>query len=261
MAKDVLCGAASLMLPTWVSGDVIIEPEALSVIGAQVEMPLLGGSIRPDLVVHGASADITFDALCVEVRVHHAVDESKRDLLTMHSMDAIEIDLSVMDDETFADPEAFRRAVLEDPDNRRWIHLGNGRYLAERSDKAIIQVADMTVTERVVSTKSGSPFTIREQSAFLVKPGSCVPIRIQIPDETVGEIAEPYLCGLHSISERSFKVDQWGRVSLRYKTYLDQIQMNQPDTGQPQLNLFEAGQPLGPGFNVRRRAWKGRLGS
>jgi hypothetical protein len=83
-----------------------------------------------------------------------------------------------------------------------------------------------------------------------VAPGSREPIRIQIPDESVGELAEPYQRGLHSIPGRSITVDQWGRLRMHYKMYLDQIQMNPPETGNPQLGLFESG---GPGFSVRVR--------
>jgi hypothetical protein len=260
MAKDVLGSAKWVLLPRWASGDVVIAPEALLVVDAQVEVRLLDGATRPDLLIHGIAAEVEFDPLCVEVRVHHAVDDTKRELLAMHGMDVIEIDLSGIDDETLADPVAFRREVLENPDNRTWIHLACGRYVADRAETAVIEVENTTVTERMIITKAGRSFTIREQWAFLVKPGSREPIRLQIPDETVGELAEPYPRGLHSISGRSITVDQWGRLRLRYKMYLDQIQMNPPESGTQQLGLFEACGHAGPGFNVRQRAWKGTPG-
>lgn len=256
VAKDVLRSAESFLLPRWASGDVVIEPEVLSVVDARLEVPLLDGATRPDVLLHGLAVDVEFDVLCVEVRVRHAVDEDKRDLFAIHGMDVVEIDLSDIADEALADPAAFRREVLENADNRKWIHLASGRYVAERAEKVVIEIEDTTVTERVIITKAGCPFTIREQSAFLVKPGSREPIRIQIPDETVGELAEPYRRGLHSISSRSITVDRWGRLRLRYKMYLDKIQMNSPKTGNPQSSLFETGNPNGPGFNVRQRAWK-----
>jgi len=257
MAKDILGSAEWVLLPRWASGDVVIEPEVLSVVDARLEVPLLDGATRPDVLFYGLAAEVEFDAMCVEVRVHHAVDDAKRELLAMHGMDVIEIDLSHIDDKTLADPVAFRREVLENADNRRWIHLACGQYVAERAEKAVIEVEDTTVTERVIITKAGRPFTVREQWAFLVKPGSREPIRIQIPDETVGELAEPYPRGLHSISGRSITVDQWGRLRLRYKMYLDQIRMNPPETGNPQLGLFETEGNAGPGFSVRQRDWKG----
>lgn len=260
MAKEVLGSAESVLLPRWASGDVVIEPEALSVVDARLEVSLLKGATRPDVLIHGLAADVEFDSLCVEVRVHHAVDDAKRELLAMHGMDVMEIDLSDLDDETLADPVAFRRELLENAGNRTWIHLACGRYVSERSEQAVIEVEDTTVTERVIITKAGRPFTIREQWAFLVKPGSREPIRMQIPDETVGELPEPYPRGLHSISGRSITVDQWGRLRLRYKMYLDQIQMNSPDSGTSQLGLFEAGGDAGPGFSLRQRDWKGLPG-
>lgn len=260
MAKDVLASADWVLLPRWASGDVVIKPQALSVVNARLEVPLLDGATRPDVVIHGLVAEVEFDTLCVEVRVHHSVDETKRALLAMHGLDAIEIDLSHLDEETLADPTAFRHEVLENTGNRKWIHLTSGRYVAEGAEKAIFEVEDTTITERVIITKAGRPFTIREQEAFLVKPGSREPLRIQIPDETVGEDAEPYPLGLHTISSRSITLDQWGRLRLRYKTYLDQIQMNRPEAENPQASLFESGDSAGPGFNVRQRAWKGTPG-
>ena len=260
MAKEVLGKAASLLLPRWASGDVVIEPEIFSVIDARLEVPLLDGATRPDVLLHGVASNVELEALCVEVRVHHAVDDAKRALLTLHGMDVVEIDLSDLDDETLSDPMAFRRAVVENAENRTWINLACGRFVAQLADRSVIEVEDTTVTERVITTKAGRPFIIREQWAFLVKPGSREPVRIQIPDETVGEIAEPYPRGLHSISSRSVTVDQWGRLSLRYKMYLDQIQINPPETGNPQTGLFDAGDHAGPGFNVRQRAWKATSG-
>lgn len=260
MAKEVLGSAGSILLPQWASGDVVIEPETLSIVNAQVEVSLLEGAVRPDALLQGLAGSIEFDPLCVEVRVHHAVDAVKGELLVTHGMNVIEIDLSDLGDEIIADPSAFRREVLENTENRTWINLACGQYVADRTDKAVIEVEDTTVTERVITTKRGQPFTIREQWVFLVKPGSRELVRIQIPDETVGERAEPYPPGLHAISGRSITVDQWGHLRLRYKMYLDHIQMNSRETAGPQFGLFEDRGLAGPGFNVRQRTWKGMPG-
>lgn len=262
MAKDVLATADAVLLPLWASGDIVIEPEPLAIVSARVEVPLLDGTTRPDVLVHGMASDIEFDPLCVEVRVHHGVDEQKRDLLAANGLDTIEIDLSGLDDEAVADPVAFRREVLENQANRQWIHLSNASYVARRADKALIEIEDVTVSERVIITKAGRPFTIREQWAFLVKPGSRERVRIQIPDETVGEDAQPYPRGMHTISERSITIDEWGRLRLRYKMYLDQIRMNPPEPDGPQRGLFDAaGVSSGPGFYVKEREWKGFPGT
>lgn len=261
MAKEVLASADALLLPRWASGDVVIEPEPLAIIDSRLEVPLLDGAARPDVLLHGLARDIEFPVLCVEIRVRHAVDEPKRALLATNGLDSIEIDLSRVEDTALADPVAFRYEVLDNPANRSWLHLACGRYVAQRADRALIQVEDTAVTERVITTKAGRPFTIREQWAFLVKPGSCEPVRIQIPDETVGAVAEPYPRGLHTMSARSITVDQWGRLRLRYKMYLDQIEMNRPEPNAPQRGLFEAAdEGTGPGFHVRGREWKGYAG-
>ncbi len=261
MAKDVLATADAVLLPRWASGDIVIDSESSAIVNVRVEVPLLDGAVRPDVLVHGMASDIEFHVLCVEVRVHHEVDEPKRELLATNGLDTIEIDLSGLDDEAVADPITFRREVLENLANRQWIHLSHGSYVAQRADKALIEVEDLAVSERVIITKAGRPFTIREQWGFLVKPGSRERVRIQIPDETVGEDAQPYPRGMHTISGRSITVDQWGRLRLRYKMYLDQIQMNHQEPDGRQRGLFDtADESSGPGFNVLVRDWKGYLG-
>lgn len=261
MAKGVLATAESVLLPRWASGDIVIEPESLSIVSARVEMPLLEGAVRPDVLVRGMASDIEFDLLCVEVRVHHEVDEIKRELLATNGLDTFEIDLSRLSDEAVADPITFRHEVLENLENRHWINLSRGSYVAQRAEKALIEIEDLAVSERVIITKAGRPFTIREQWGFLVKPGSRERVRIQIPDETVGEDSQPYARGMHTISGRSITVDQWGRLRLRYKMYLDQIQMNPPKPDNIQRSLFDdADGTRGPGFNVRVRDWKGYPG-
>lgn len=262
MAKDVLATADAVLLPRWASGDVVIEPEPVGIVSAGIEVPLLDGAVRPDVLVHGMASEIEFNVLCFEVRVRHAVDEPKRGLFAANGMDSIEIDLSGLDDEAVADTATFRREVLENPENRRWIHLSNASYVSQDADKALIEVEDLTITERMLITKAGRHFTIREQWAFLVKPGSRDRVRIQIPDETVGEQVQPYPRGMHTISSRSILVDEWGRLRLRYKMYLDQIEMNPPNLDTPQFGLFEASKEegAGPGFRVRVRDWKGSPG-
>ncbi|MEG3156847.1 single-stranded DNA-binding protein [Lysobacter zhanggongensis] len=261
MAKAVLADAESVMLPRWASGDIEIESSPLSIATSQLEVSLLGGAVRADAVLHGVVDGVELSSLCVEVRVHHAVDSTKRAVLSQHGVDVIEIDLSGLDEGAVSDPLAFRRHVLEDANNRHWINLATARYVAEGAETALFEVEDVSLTERVITTKAGRPFTIREQWAYLVKPGSREPVRLQIPDETVGEKALPYPRGLHAISARSLTVDQWGRLRLRYKIYLDHIEMNPPDTEDKQVGLFDHQSTIGgPGFRVRPRDWKGLPG-
>jgi hypothetical protein len=245
MAKTILADADAIMLPRWTSGDVEIEPARLSIFASRVEVPLLGGAVRADAVIQGV----------------HAVDSLKRETLRENGIDAIEIDLSELDEDAVSDQMAFRHFVLEDSRNRHWVNLATGQYVAERAERTLIEVEDVLVTERVITTKAGSPFTIREQWAYLVKPGSRAPVRLQIPDDTVGEEAVPYPRGLHSVSTRSITVGQWGHIRLRHKVYLDQIEMSPPDAHDMQIGLFEGPNIVdGPGFRVRQRDWKGRPG-
>lgn len=261
MAKQVLASADAVLLPRWASGDVVIEPELLWVRASRLEVALLDGAARPDAVVQGEAGTVEFGELCIEIRVHHAVDDAKRQLLASHGKDVVEIDLSALDDETIADQAAFRRSVLETAGNRTWINLARGSFVAERTGRAVILIEDTTLSERIIPTENGGSLTVLQQPALLIKRGSCEPVRIQIPDATVGESAEAYPRGLHTIAPRSFTVGPWGNLRLRFKLYLDQIEMNPPADNSPQRGLFErTSDPSRYGFSVRQREWKGHPG-
>jgi hypothetical protein len=145
MAKEILATSESLLLPRWASGEFVIEPEPFAVTSARIEASLLDGAVRPDALMRGAAKDIEFRTLCVEVRVHHAVDETKRSLLSNHGLDAIEIDLSGLPEEAIADPSAFRNAVLHEASNRHWITLSHASYVSERTGQVLIEVEDLDV--------------------------------------------------------------------------------------------------------------------
>src|SRR5699024_10915516 len=108
MAKEVLATSDAVLLPRWASGDVVIEPESLAIVSARLEVPLIDGAARLDVLLRGMAEEIEFDVLCVEVRVHHPVDAPKQDLLATNGLDTMEIDLSGLTDEAAADPVAFR---------------------------------------------------------------------------------------------------------------------------------------------------------
>ena len=91
--------------------------------------------------------------------------------------------------------------------------------------------------------------------------GSRERVRIQIPDATVDEDAQLYPRGIGTISGRIITVDQWGRLRLRYRMNLDQIQINLPEPDGLQSGVLDAANgSRGPGFNVRVRNWKGYPG-
>ncbi len=60
--------------------------------------------------------------LLVEIRYTHAVDDDKAAKVRAAGFRTIEIDLSRMDRDTPHDPDAFERLVLDEPNNRTWIH-------------------------------------------------------------------------------------------------------------------------------------------
>lgn len=215
MAKEILATAPEVILPAWSSGDIRIDAGSLLIVGAQTEAAVAGGAVRADVQINGVAGSTHFQGLCVEVRVHHAVDDAKRTRLADEGIDAFEIDLSDLDDASLADPLAFRHAVLADPANRRWINLTAASYVADGAGRALFEITDTHITERVITTKAGRPFPIREQGAYLVKPGSREPVRLQIPDETVCEEAVPYGKGIHTISARSITVDGAPAASIQ----------------------------------------------
>src|SRR5690606_27874525 len=59
--------------------------------------------------------------LLVEVRYRHPVDDAKISRVRADGRRMIEIDLSSLQDGVLFDMERFRRAVLEEPNNRAWL--------------------------------------------------------------------------------------------------------------------------------------------
>lgn len=51
MAKALLADSESIALPSWVSGDIAIEPSRLSIVSSDLEVSLLGGAVRADAVL------------------------------------------------------------------------------------------------------------------------------------------------------------------------------------------------------------------
>ena len=83
---------------------------------------------------------------------------------------------------------------------------------------------------------------------------------IEVPDASVGEVVQAYAPGLYILSDRSFTVTQWGHLALRFKLYLDEIEMN-PDAaaGPEQSTLFADRDVIfGPTFRARSRRWSGQ---
>lgn len=73
------------------------------------------GLIRPDLRVDAAG----LGTVLVEVAVTHFVDEHKLGQIRLAGMPAIEIDLSMLRDATFA---ALEEALFDDPGHTRWLY-------------------------------------------------------------------------------------------------------------------------------------------
>ena len=261
MAKEIIASATTLLLPEWRSGEIAIPALALALQGKPaIEVPLLEGRLRPDALVNGGCAGTTLASLLVEIRVCHAVDWAKRALTKESRFSMIEIDLSDVTDEQLLDSEAFHLLVLEETGNRKWIHLADAAFLAAATNLGVIEIADAGLRERSLRSKAGNLFVVVEQAGVLHKPGSHARCVIQVPDGTVGEEMQAYAPGLYILSGRSYTVDRWGHLALRFKIYLDEIEMN-PDAaaGPEQSALFEDRDIIfGPTFRVRSRRWSGQ---
>ncbi len=99
----------------------------------------------------------------------------------------IAIDLSDVTDEQLFDSETFHRLVLEETENRKWIHLADAGFLATATNHGVIEIVDAELRERSLRSKAGNLFVVVEQAGVLHKPGSHARCMIQMPDGTVVE--------------------------------------------------------------------------
>lgn len=235
MAKEIILRASTLTLPGWTSGDIAAPESVLAIRGeSAAEVRLLDGQIRPDMRVNGDFSAVSFNDLYIEIRVHHAVDHKKAEVVRANCLSMIEIDLSKVTDEQLLDAESFAALVLQEPGNRRWIHLGNASYLSSSAQCAIIEIPTPETRVRAITTKAGKSLDLIEQNGIVHKPDERFPITFQIPDRTVGVDPNPYAPGLYSISGKSLRVDQYGRLRFGFKLYLDPIEMDPPSGSVPE---------------------------
>ncbi len=74
------------------------------------------GGIRPDVLAHDQDG-----ALLIEVRVTHAADARKQQIVRERSYRMVEIDLSKIRAHDLFEIESFSAFVLDEPLNRRWV--------------------------------------------------------------------------------------------------------------------------------------------
>jgi hypothetical protein len=134
-AKQVIAEKRELLLPAWV-GDLIDKPNpprardeygqlhqgavveypARRAALQQIELERPFGPFQPDVYALDEVGE-----LLIEIRVTHAVDDTKAAKVQCSGRRMIEIDLSCLDRSVPHDPGAFARVVLSDPVNRTWI--------------------------------------------------------------------------------------------------------------------------------------------
>jgi hypothetical protein len=99
-----------------IAGDEIVWPARIVNLGDGTRCEPDFGPFRPDIAARDDQG-----ALLIEIRVTHAVDEAKAELVRQGRHRMIEIDLSRISSEALFDAESFKNEVLFSEINRTWI--------------------------------------------------------------------------------------------------------------------------------------------
>lgn len=193
--KEVVERASRLMLPAWSALDGELRFSASLAIlapGSAQEVRLVQGQVRPDVRVSALSSQAMLPTLYVEIKVSHAVDWTKRERVVAAGLSMMEIDLSDVPDEDLQDRTRFEHRVLEQPENRQWIHIASPSFLASMSGHSIIQVQARECREKRVSTKQGNQLLLSEQAMLRFDTGASDPVSFD------GELAS-YVKGTQSV--------------------------------------------------------------
>jgi len=134
MAKQLLSEQCRVVIPAWVGTELMPNPPVLSDddggrhFGESVNRPAENrdlervltevwlGDYRPDVAAVDQDGE-----LLIEIRVSHAVGDTKARNVQSEGRRMFEINLSGLTQAQAEDPEAFEKAVLADPGNRHWI--------------------------------------------------------------------------------------------------------------------------------------------
>lgn len=131
MAKDVMKDALCIQLPDRLDGR---KGELLRLDRVEVEFYDKDTRLRPDCI--GYYGD---KVIWIEFKRTHAVDTKKRGKIISAKIDCVELDINAYS----LDPDAVRKFITEESDNRIWIrdtqtkprHAGSGsRYSSEYDD-------------------------------------------------------------------------------------------------------------------------------
>ena len=172
MAKELLLGAKTLMLPEWTDGELSIPASELVLDQcAAREVRLLDGQMRPDVQVGGRLDDVALPRLFVEVKVSHAVDWKKAAVAHRNGISMIEIDLSNATDEDAQDQDRFMAMVLGSIDNRTWVNLGDAQFLAATLGQDVFEVRSTDTFPYDVLTKNGNTLQFTKQRGILHRAG------------------------------------------------------------------------------------------
>lgn len=247
MAKELLLGARTLMLPEWTDGVISIPSSELILDqNAAQEVRLLDGQIRPDIQVGGKLGDVALPRLFVEVKVSHAVDWTKATIARRNGISMIEIDVSNATDDDVLDQDAFMAKVLKTIANRTWVNLGDPQFLAAVLGEDVFEVRSAETFRHDVATKTGNTMYFTKQRAILHRAGDePKSIDFEIADTYHGNQRIdglgnklPYEPGMYARASAPATGWNW-HPSRYYKTFLRPLTVVRQNR-QPQLFPIEA---------------------
>lgn len=133
LAKDVIFSRKRVLVPDFEKKAIIIKGS--SKVASSRPVFIKGGTYtldnvfieknfagyRPDII-----AKIQRRSLAIEIKVSHAIGRLKREFYIDNSIPVFEIDLSNLAPESVAETKWFEFEVLDNPENRYWIHNPKG---------------------------------------------------------------------------------------------------------------------------------------
>lgn len=167
MAKQILLEASHVRLPAMqLPGETVEATRVALQEGTRTEVRLLEGQARPDVSGWTMLDDgRPLAEIHIEVRVSHAVDAMKEQLVAANGLTMFEVDLSQVSDEMVQDREAFTRLVLQEPGNRVWISLRNAALVSALSGKEVIEIDQVCVSDHVIPYKKGDGHWLHTRQA------------------------------------------------------------------------------------------------
>jgi hypothetical protein len=236
MAKQILAQPGQLTLPPWRSAAGTFGPYVCTVDGGEAERAVPYTDLRPDLrlSVRGPSG-APFE-LYVEIRVTHAVGDSKTAVLREAGTTAVEIDLSRITEPELVDARAFAELLRDKVGTKHWLALTNGPALSALLGREVFEVTSQETHQSEVKTANATWYYARQGVRVFHPEQSPRDTSIELHDSrnAAGERIDPYKIAVPYASGFYVSVP-WTDFRDRYKTTLRSIA---PWPEEPQVALF-----------------------